>query len=65
MGCHLFLCAGRRDDLWSWLYVLVEMMTGTLPWRFEEGVARDAAVGREAVRTFPVTACSTLERHIM
>lgn len=28
-GC----CAGRRDDLWSWLYVLVEMLDGTLPWR--------------------------------
>ncbi len=30
---YLVLCSGRRDDLWSWLYVLVEMLAGTLPWR--------------------------------
>ncbi|GMT31355.1 hypothetical protein PFISCL1PPCAC_22652, partial [Pristionchus fissidentatus] len=22
----------RRDDLWGWLYMVVEMITGTLPW---------------------------------
>lgn len=25
--------AGRRDDLWSWLYVMVEMLDGGLCWR--------------------------------
>ena len=25
--------AGRRDDLWSWLYVLTEMLDGGLRWR--------------------------------
>ena len=28
-GCE----AGRRDDLWSLLYALVEFLEGTLPWR--------------------------------
>jgi serine/threonine protein kinase len=28
---------GRRDDLWSWFYVLVEMIEGTLPWRVDKG----------------------------
>lgn len=27
----------RYDDLWSWLFVLVEFMTGTLPWRNQGG----------------------------
>ncbi|DBA79844.1 TPA: hypothetical protein ACH3X2_007681 [Trebouxia sp. C0005] len=30
---HEELEQGRRDDLWSWLYVLVEMLDGGLCWR--------------------------------
>jgi hypothetical protein len=26
------LDVGRVDDLWGLLYILVEMITGTLPW---------------------------------
>lgn len=54
----LLLHAGRRDDLWSWLYIMVEMLTGTLPWRSEEGRDReqvravhDGADGRPRERT--------------
>jgi serine/threonine protein kinase len=25
-----------RDDIWSLFYILVEMLTGTLPWRGRE-----------------------------
>jgi len=29
---------GRRDDLWSFLYVLIEFFTGTLPWAHLRGI---------------------------
>eukprot|EP01120_Amphizonella_sp_Union-15-10_P016808 TRINITY_DN9092_c0_g1_i1.p1 TRINITY_DN9092_c0_g1~~TRINITY_DN9092_c0_g1_i1.p1 ORF type:complete len:416 (+),score=60.69 TRINITY_DN9092_c0_g1_i1:31-1248(+) len=29
---------GRRDDLWSFLYVLIEFFTGTLPWAHLRGL---------------------------
>lgn len=29
---------GRRDDLWSFLYVLIEFCTGTLPWAHLRGL---------------------------
>mmetsp|Transcript_28568 Transcript_28568/g.80539 ORF Transcript_28568/g.80539 Transcript_28568/m.80539 type:complete len:640 (+) Transcript_28568:506-2425(+) len=37
----------RRDDLWSWFYILVEMVDGTLPWRRERDDAHE--VDREQV----------------
>jgi hypothetical protein len=37
----ILLLPGRRDDLWSWLYIMVEMITGTLPWRSDEGRDRE------------------------
>ncbi|GJP47697.1 hypothetical protein CLOM_g6869 [Closterium sp. NIES-68] len=30
---HLLMDLGRRDDLWSLFYVLVEFLEGELPWR--------------------------------
>lgn len=29
---------GRRDDLWSFLYVIIEFFTGTLPWAHLRGI---------------------------
>ena len=35
--------AGRRDDLWSWLYVLTEMLDGGLCWRIGKDKAERQA----------------------
>lgn len=32
INCHNHKDLGRRDDIWSWLYSVVEMQIGTLPW---------------------------------
>lgn len=34
---------GRRDDLWSWLYVLTEMLDGGLCWRIGKDKAERQA----------------------
>lgn len=31
-NCHLNKDYGRRDDLWSFLYILIEFYKGRLPW---------------------------------
>ena len=30
---HKRIEQGRRDDCWSWLFMLVELLYGKLPWR--------------------------------
>mmetsp|Transcript_5774 Transcript_5774/g.20734 ORF Transcript_5774/g.20734 Transcript_5774/m.20734 type:complete len:564 (-) Transcript_5774:736-2427(-) len=37
----------RRDDLWSLMYILVELYSGTLPWRIDE---KEKSVLKERVR---------------
>lgn len=35
MNCHDGIDLGRGDDLWSWLYMLMEFVKSELPWRRE------------------------------
>jgi len=37
INTHLRKDQGRRDDLWSLLYMLIEFLTGTLPWSNVQG----------------------------
>ncbi|KAK0405067.1 hypothetical protein QR680_017785 [Steinernema hermaphroditum] len=37
LNVHEYKEQGRHDDLWSMLYMLIELLTGTLPWK---GLAR-------------------------
>lgn len=38
LNTHFRKDQGRRDDLWSLIYVLIEFRTGTLPWAHLRGV---------------------------
>jgi len=44
MTCHRNEETARSDDLWSWLYVMIELTVGRLPWEEE----------MMAVRTLPL-----------
>jgi len=35
---HLRKDQGRRDDMWGFLYVVIELFTGTLPWAHLRGI---------------------------
>ncbi|KHN77422.1 putative serine/threonine-protein kinase [Toxocara canis] len=53
LRAHLRLDLGRRDDLESWLYMLVEITKGSLPWRRVKervGVQAGKEMARDAGR---------------
>lgn len=35
VNAHKNVDLGRNDDLWSWLYTIVELRKGTLPWSYQ------------------------------
>lgn len=59
---------GRRDDLWSLFYVMVEFLEGKLPWRKEKekdvvGKMKQSMHSVELVRNLP-DACSRMFKHL-
>ncbi|MFH4982025.1 hypothetical protein AB6A40_008734 [Gnathostoma spinigerum] len=42
---HSFYDQSRKDDLESWLYMLIEMLTGTLPWIKLNPVVEHLSIG--------------------
>ncbi|KAG8348997.1 Protein tyrosine kinase Protein kinase domain [Trypanosoma vivax] len=57
---------GRVDDIWSLLFMLIEFVTGTLPWRkFKEkediGRSKEESIGPELVHSLPREFASFLE----
>ena len=45
-GAHEGRATGRRDDAWSWLFLVVEQWAGTLPWRATPDRSAAAAAKR-------------------
>ncbi|KAE9412907.1 hypothetical protein Angca_005415, partial [Angiostrongylus cantonensis] len=55
LSAHKRQDLGRRDDMESWFYMIVEMTKGTLPWRFVSdrnavGAAKQAARGSDRMQ---------------
>jgi len=45
LNAHNGIELGRRDDLWSLFYTLVEFLRGKLPWRKEKDRVRRRSAG--------------------
>lgn len=57
IGTHERKELGRHDDLWSWFYLMVQFMKGSLPWCKTRG--KDA-IGELKVRYHNATLCQGL-----
>ncbi len=47
LAAHSGKDVGWKDDLWSWVYVLAELIDGSLPWRVDRQQQQEAVEGAE------------------
>eukprot|EP00911_Craspedida_sp_UC1_P002668 UC1_evm2s1960 len=59
-NAHTLCELGRRDDLWSWWYSVLELLAGSLPWR---RIKDRVKVGLEKSEWSPSRLCTELRLH--
>ena len=59
-NAHTLCELGRRDDLWSWWYSVLELLAGSLPWR---RIKDRVKVGLEKSEWSPTRLCTELRLH--
>lgn len=50
INCHNHVDLGRVDDLWSWMYSLVELKKGKLPWSSESSTRKTGEIKMKTTR---------------